>query len=262
MARLARHRPCSGAVASRRAQRGTLPARLLKWLGVALLAWLLLTSTTVLMLRWLRPLTSALMIEAHIAAWQAQQRGYYTDFRWVSLEQISPHAAIAVIASEDQQFPFHAGFDFNSIREAVRVSERGKRLRGASTISQQVAKNLFLWSGRSFVRKALEAYFTVLIETLWPKERILEMYLNVAQFGDGIYGVQAAAERFWHEPALRLSSADAAVLAAVLPNPLRLHADRPSRYVLQRRDWILGQMRGLGGEAYLRALESERRSAR
>jgi len=262
VARLARHRPCSGAVASRRAQRGTLAARLLKWLGVALLAWLLLTSTTVLMLRWLRPLTSALMIEAHIAAWQAQQRGYYTDFRWVSLEQISPHAAIAVIASEDQQFPFHAGFDFNSIREAVRASERGKRLRGASTISQQVAKNLFLWSGRSFVRKALEAYFTVLIETLWPKERILEMYLNVAQFGDGIYGVQAAAERFWHEPALRLSSADAAVLAAVLPNPLRLHADRPSRYVLQRRDWILGQMRGLGGEAYLRALESERRSAR
>ncbi|HYC10480.1 MAG TPA: transglycosylase domain-containing protein, partial [Steroidobacteraceae bacterium] len=149
-----------------------------------------------------------------------------------------------------------------SIREAVRASERGKRLRGASTISQQVAKNLFLWSGRSFVRKALEAYFTVLIETLWPKERILEMYLNVAQFGDGIYGVQAAAEHFWHKPALRLSSADAAVLAAVLPNPLRLHADRPSRYVLQRRDWILGQMRGLGGEAYLRALESERRSAR
>jgi monofunctional glycosyltransferase len=262
VARAARNRPPSGAVPTPRAQRGTLAARLLKWFGVALLAWLLLTATTVLMLRWLRPLTSAFMIEAQLAAWQAQQRGYYTDFRWVSLEQISPHAAIAVIASEDQQFPFHAGFDFNSIREAVRASEHGKRLRGASTISQQVAKNLFLWNGRSFVRKALEAYFTVLIETLWPKERILEMYLNVAQFGDGIYGVQAAAERFWHKPALRLSSADAALLAAVLPNPLRLHADRPSRYVLQRRDWILGQMRGLGGDAYLRALESERRGTR
>ena len=110
----------------------------------------------------------------------------------MDLEQISPHAAIAVIASEDQQFPFHAGFDFNSIREAVRANEHGKHLRGASTISQQVAKNLFLWTGHSFVRKGLEAWFTVLIETLWPKERILEMYLNIAQFGDGVYGVQAA----------------------------------------------------------------------
>jgi monofunctional glycosyltransferase len=202
------------------------------------------------------------MIEARVAAWQARERAYRTNFRWVSLEQISPNAAIAVIASEDQQFPFHAGFDLNSIREAVRASERGRRLRGASTISQQVAKNLFLWSGHSFVRKGLEVYFTVLIETLWPKERILEVYLNIAQFGDGIYGVQAAAERFWHKPALRLSAAEAASLAAVLPNPLRLHAERPSRYVIARRDWILAQMSDLGGAAYLRSLESERRLGR
>ncbi len=243
-------------------ERGRIGAALLKYLGIALLAWLLLTATPVLLLRWLRPLTSAFMVEARVLAWQARQRDYRTDFRWVSLEQISPHAAIAVIASEDQQFPFHAGFDFDSIREAVRASEHGKRLRGASTISQQVAKNLFLWPGHSFLRKGLEAYFTVLIETLWPKERILEMYLNIAQFGDGIYGVQAAAQRFWHKPALRLSSAEAASLAAVLPSPLRLHADRPSHYVIARRDWILAQMRDLGGEAYLRALESERRAAR
>jgi monofunctional biosynthetic peptidoglycan transglycosylase len=223
---------------------------------------LVITATPVLLLRWLPPVTSAFMVEARIAAWQGRARDYHTDFRWVSLEQISPHAAIAVIASEDQQFPFHTGFDFNSIREAVRASERGKRLRGASTISQQVAKNLFLWPGYSFIRKGLEAYFTVLIETLWPKERILEMYLNIAQFGDGIYGVQAAAQRFWHKPASRLSSAEAASLAAVLPNPLRLHAERPSRYVIERRDWILAQMRDLGGAAYLRALESERRLAR
>src|SRR5262249_19154047 len=233
-------------------------ARLLRWLGSLLLAWLVITAVPVLLLRWLHPLTSAFMLEAQLDAWRSQERGYSTDYEWVSLEQISPHAAIAVIASEDQQFPFHAGFDFNSIREAVRASERGKRLRGASTISQQVAKNLFLWSGHSFVRKGLEAYFTVLIETCWPKERILEMYLNIAQFGDGIYGVQAAAKRFWHQPALRLSPAEAAVLAAVVPDPLRLHADRPSRYVLQRRDWILGQMRDLGGPAYLHAVESER----
>jgi len=212
----------------------------------------------VLVLRWLHPLTSAFMLEASIAAAFGGERGYHTDYRWASLEQISPNAAIAVIASEDQQFPFHAGFDFDSIREAVRASEHGKRLRGASTISQQVAKNLFLWSGHSFVRKGLEAWFTVLIETLWPKERILEMYLNIAQFGDGIYGVQAAAERFWRKPAARLSSAEAAVLAAVLPNPLRLHAERPSRYVLERRDWILEQMRELGGAGYLRGVENER----
>ena len=243
-------------------QRGRVAVRLLRWFLVVLLAWLLLTATPVLLLRWLRPLTSAIMLEAAAQAWAAQDHGYRTDFEWVSLEQISPHAAIAVIASEDQLFPFHAGFDFDSIRDAVRESERGRRLRGASTISQQVAKNLFLWSRHSLVRKGLEAYFTVLIEALWPKERILEMYLNVAQFGNGVYGVQAAAERFWHKPARRLTSADAALLAAVLPNPLRLHADRPSRYVLSRRDWILDQMRMLGGPEYLRALESERASAR
>jgi monofunctional biosynthetic peptidoglycan transglycosylase len=241
-------------------QRGRFAGVLLRYLGIALLAWLLITATPVLLLRWLPPLTSAFMVQARVAAWRAHQRDYHTDFRWVSLEQISPHVAIAVIASEDQQFPFHAGFDFNSIREAVRASEHGKRLRGASTISQQVAKNLFLWPGHTFVRKALEAYFTVLIETLWPKERILEMYLNVAQFGDGIYGVEAAAQRFWRKPALHLSSAEAATLAAVLPNPLRLHADRPSHYVIARRDWILAQMRDLGGDAYLRALENERRA--
>ena len=243
-------------------QRGRIAGALLRYLALALLTWVLLTATPVLLLRWLRPLTSAFMIEARVAAWQARERDYRTDFRWVSLEQISPNAAIAVIASEDQQFPFHAGFDLNSIREAVRASERGRRLRGASTISQQVAKNLFLWSGHSFVRKGLEVYFTILIETLWPKERILEVYLNIAQFGEGIYGVQAAAERFWHKPALRLSAAEAASLAAVLPNPLRLHAERPSRYVIARRDWILAQMSDLGGAAYLRSLESERRLGR
>ena len=230
-------------------------ARLLRWLGTALLAWLVITAVPVLLLRWLHPLTSAFMLEAQLGAWRDQDHGYRTDYQWVSLEQISPHAAIAVIASEDQQFPFHAGFDFNSIREAVRESERGRRLRGASTISQQVAKNLFLWPGHSFVRKGFEAYFTVLIEALWPKERILEMYLNVAQFGDGVYGVQAAAGRFYRKPAARITAPEAALLAAVLPNPLRLHVERPSRYVLERRDWIMEQMRELGGPGYLREVE-------
>jgi monofunctional glycosyltransferase len=240
-----------------RSQRGSFIGGLFKWLAFAILAGVLVSAIAVFLLRWLHPFSSAFMLEARIHASLAGDSTYRTDFEWVNLEQISSHAAVAVIASEDQQFPFHAGFDFRSIRESVRASERGKPLRGASTISQQVAKNLFLWPG-GFVRKALEAYFTVLIEAMWPKERILEMYLNIAEFGHGVYGVEAAAHRFYHKPAARLTSSEAALLAAVLPNPVRFRVDRPSAYVLSRRDWILGQMRGLGGASYLRALESEK----
>lgn len=239
-----------------RAQQGSCLGALFKLLSLAVFGWVLVTCTAVLLLRWVHPFTSAYMLEARGHAVASGEHGYRTDFEWVDLEHISPHAAIAVIASEDQQFPFHAGFDFKSIREAVRASEHGKKLRGASTISQQVAKNLFLWNG-GFLRKALEAYFTVLIELMWPKERILEMYLNIAQFGNGIYGVEAAAHHFFHESAARLSSSEAALLAAVLPNPIRFHADRPSYYVNSRRAWILGQMRGLGGASYLKAIEAE-----
>jgi monofunctional glycosyltransferase len=213
------------------------------------------------LLRWWNPPTSAFMLAARLDAALAHDRSYRTRYEWVDLEHISPHAALAVIASEDQQFPFHAGFDFRSIREAVRASERGKRLRGASTLTQQVAKNLFLWSGHSFIRKGLEAWFTVLIETCWPKERILEVYLNIVEFGRGLYGVQAAAEAYLHTPASRLTREEAALLAAVLPNPHRLHADRPSAYVLSRRDWIMDQMRRLGGSAYLQTVEPGRRRA-
>jgi monofunctional biosynthetic peptidoglycan transglycosylase len=246
--------------ALRTTQRGSLAGWLLKRAACGALAFVVLTVVPVLLLRWLEPLTSAFMLQARAQAFMERDATYRTDYQWVNLERISPHAAVAVIASEDQQFPFHAGFDFNSIRVAVRASEQGKKLRGASTISQQVAKNLFLWSGHSFVRKGLEAWLTVLIEAMWPKERILEMYLNIAEFGKGVYGVEAAAHRFYHKPAARLSSGDAALLAAVLPNPVRLRVDRPSHYVLSRRDWILGQMRGLGGSAYLQALENERRA--
>jgi monofunctional biosynthetic peptidoglycan transglycosylase len=129
-------------------------------------------------------------------------------------------------------------------------------VRGASTISQQVAKNLFLWSGRSYFRKGLEAYFTLLIEGCWPKRRILEIYLNIAEFGHGTYGAEAAAQRFFHKGAARLSRSDAAVLAAVLPNPVRLSAAAPSRYVEQRRDWILGQMQALGGSEMLDEIDA------
>src|SRR6185312_14143389 len=148
----------------------------------------------------------------------------------------------AVIASEDQTFPFHTGFDLKSIREAVRENAHRKRPRGASTISQQVAKNLFLWNGASFVRKGLEAWFTVLIETLWPKQRILEVYMNSVELGDGVYGVGAAADAFYRTTPDRLNATQSARLAAVLPNPRRFRVDAPSAYVQRRTAWIAQQV--------------------
>ena len=232
-----------------RGQAGWLRRALL----AAVLAWIVVTVVPVLLLRWIRPFTSAFMLEARWQALRAGDSAYRSDYRWVGYRQISPWAGIAAVASEDQTFPFNHGFDFHAIGEAIRAAERGGRLRGASTITQQVAKNLFLWDGRSFVRKGIEAYLTVLIDGLWPKRRILTVYLNIAQFGRGIYGVQAASERFFHEPASRLSAAQAALLAAVLPDPVHWHVARPSRFVRWRQQWLLHQMADLGGPGYLRS---------
>jgi monofunctional biosynthetic peptidoglycan transglycosylase len=230
------------------------PRRLLKWITVVTLAAIVLTALPVLLLSFWHPYTSAFMLRARLEAVGAHDTRYQTRYEWVDYRRISPHVALAVIASEDQVFPFHHGFDVKSIREAEKYNEEGGRVRGASTISQQLAKNLFLWPGKSYLRKGLEAWFTVLLETLWPKERILENYLNIIQFGPGIYGVEAASRTFFHTSAANLTQGEAALLAAVLPNPDRLHVDRPSRYVLERRDWILGQMRTLGGNEYLNSL--------
>jgi monofunctional biosynthetic peptidoglycan transglycosylase len=254
MARAQRNGASHNGSGRRRSRRG-LGYRIARVLGLTLLGALLLLTVSVLSLRWINPPTSAFMLAARIQAMLEDGHGYRTEYQWVSLEQISPQAAIAVIASEDQQFPFHAGFDFKSIREAVRAHERGHKLRGASTITQQVAKNLFLWSGRSLARKGLEATLTIMIEVLWPKERILEVYLNIVQFGRGIYGVEAAAQHFFNESAARLTRQQSALLAVVLPNPLRLRVDAPSSYVLAQRDWTLKQMADLGGPAYLKEIE-------
>ncbi len=164
---------------------------------------------------------------------------------------MSPWVPLAMVAGEDQKFPYHHGFDFDSIHSAIDRADDGRRLRGASTISQQTAKNLFLWNGRSFVRKGLETYFTVLLEMTWPKQRILEVYANIAELGDGIYGVGAASDAFFHIAPARLGAAQAARLAAVLPSPRRMHVDQPSAYVLRRSSWIEQQMRQLGGPGYI-----------
>jgi monofunctional biosynthetic peptidoglycan transglycosylase len=233
--------------------------RIGRFLLLTLLLFLVLAVLLVISLRRLNPPTTAFMLTARIEALLDGEHGYTTHYQWADLENISPQMAVAVIASEDQQFPFHAGFDFKSIRAAVRSNAEGHKVRGASTISQQVAKNLFLWSGRSYFRKGLEAGFTLLIEWCWPKERILEMYLNIAQFGPGIYGVQAAAQQYFHKDARRLNRVESAELAAVLPSPLKMHVNTPSRYLLERREWILGQMSNLGGPAYLDELDAANR---
>jgi monofunctional biosynthetic peptidoglycan transglycosylase len=205
-------------------------------------------------MRWWHPVTSAFMVEARLGALAGGDSGFHLRHTWVDRDAIAPSAQLAVIASEDQKFPFHHGFDFDSIQDAMREQEQGGRARGASTISQQTAKNLFLWGGHSYVRKGLEAWFTFLLELCWPKSRILEVYLNSAQFGPDIYGIEAAAQTFFHKHAAALTRSEAAQLAAVLPNPVHLHAGRPSAYLASRREWILGQMRDLGDSSYLRNL--------
>ena len=221
------------------------------------LAFLLAPALPVVLLRFIDPLTSSVMLGTRFGALARADFAYRNAYEWVALEQISPHAAVAVIAAEDQQFPFHVGFDFKSIREAVRHNARSKRVRGASTISQQVAKNLFLWQGRSWFRKGLEAWFTILIEVIWPKERILEVYLNIAELGPATYGVEAAAARYLRKPAARLTRREAALFAAVLPNPRLMRINAPSPYVQRRRDKILGQMRALGGRSSLNQLNDD-----
>lgn len=237
---------------TRRSKRSRL-VRLTIWCLRVALALVAVSVLMVLALRWVPPLTSGVMMERRIAAFVAGT-SYGIDYRWVPWRGIAKDAGLAVIAAEDQHFPTHHGFDVESIQQAMDAHEKGERLRGASTISQQVAKNVFLWSGRSFVRKGLEAYFTVLIEVLWPKRRILEVYLNVAEMGPGVFGVEAASRRYFRKPASKLTAAEAALLAAVLPNPIRLRADRPSAYVERRRAWILQQMAQLGGPALVDGL--------
>lgn len=236
-------------------RRRSWPGIALRFLLLLLAGWTVLTTTIVFALRWIDPPTSAFMIRDRIVAASAGEKRYVHRHRWVDWQQISPQVKVAVIASEDQTFPDHNGFDFKSINKALDDRGRGRRVRGASTISQQVAKNLFLWPGQNWFRKGLEAYFTLMIETLWPKQRVLEVYLNVAEFGKGVFGVGAASEVFFRKPAAKLSTYDAALLAAVLPSPKRLRVNAPSRYVRSRQQWIVSQMRGIGGTSVLRRLE-------
>ncbi|MEG3111445.1 monofunctional biosynthetic peptidoglycan transglycosylase [Pantoea sp. T14] len=229
--------------------KGSLGQRIKRIVVRMLLAWLGIWVAGIVLFSFLPVPFSAVMVERQLVAWINGRFDYVAHSDWVGHDEISPWMALAVIASEDQKFPVHWGFDVAAIESVLDNSN--EKMRGASTLSQQTAKNLFLWDGRSWVRKGLEAGLTVGIETVWTKRRILTVYLNIAEFGDGVFGVEAASQRFFHKPASRLSMSEAALLAAVLPNPIRFRADAPSGYIRQRQQWIMRQMRQLGGEGFL-----------
>lgn len=222
--------------------------RLFLWLSSPLVLVVLL----VLLFRWVPPPTTSFILQASWDAWQQPQMYQPVSHNWVPYRAISPELALAVIAAEDQRFPDHFGIDTIELTHAI--TSDADNPRGASTITQQVAKNLFLWSGRSYLRKSLEAGLALLIEALWPKKRILEVYLNMAQFGNGIYGADAASRRIFNTRAKYLDRYQAARLAAVLPNPVVYSATDPQPHVIKRQQWIMRQMHNLGGVTYLQKI--------
>lgn len=227
--------------------------RYLKWLGGAILLFIFLSILLILPFKWIDPPTSSYMIQQKQALAEDSNESTIS-YEWVDWHKISDYTKMAAITSEDQRFPFHNGFDLEAIEKAIEESQQGEDLRGASTITQQVAKNMFLWPGRSFIRKGIEAYLTVLIELFWSKERILEIYLNIAEFGPGVFGVQAAAQQYFETSASSLSMGQSALMMTALPSPKRYNLADPSPYMMERRNWILRYMFLLGNTKYLENL--------
>lgn len=217
-------------------------------------AFLLISNLSVLIFKFINPPTSA-FIQSSLSDLLLDLKPFTSIERnWFSYNNIKDDMKVAVIASEDQKFSSHFGFDFDQIEKAYKDIKRGRRFRGASTITQQTAKNLFLWKGQTFIRKGFEAYFTLLLEIYWSKERILEVYLNIAQFGENIYGVGTASRIYYKKEPAKLKRGEAAMLAAVLPNPVRYRAAKPTYFLLGRRDRIMRQMGYIGGKEYLKNL--------
>ena len=212
-------------------------SKIFKFIAKTLLALLIFTVLWVVIYRFVPVPGTPLMLIRKIS------EGTPINHTWVPMEKISPDMAIAVVASEDAHFMEHNGFDWEQIEQAYTEAEKGKRLRGASTISQQTAKNVFLWPGRSWVRKGLEAYFTVLIEFFWSKERIMEVYLNSIETGEGLYGIAAVAEMNFKKSPDKLTRLECALIAATLPNPRRFSSKKPSKYIIKRQTAILKEMK-------------------
>lgn len=224
-----------------------------KWMLKFAVIFFIISVLIIFLMRWINPVTSSVMMQRQISNFI---KGDFelVKYHWVSYDDVSKFVPIAIVAAEDQNFPNHWGFDFKQIEKAMKQNKRGKRIRGASTITQQVAKNLFLWEGKSFVRKGIEAYFTVLLELIWDKKRILEVHMNIAEFGENIFGVGIASIAYFKKPPDKLTINQAALLAAVLPNPLRYSVVKPSGYVRGRQTWIIKQINSLGGPDYLKGI--------
>ncbi|HWS26222.1 MAG TPA: monofunctional biosynthetic peptidoglycan transglycosylase [Xanthomonadales bacterium] len=227
-----------------------------RWLLLLVLLPIALSLLLVLILRFVAPPLSGVMAQRILEARQAGQDDFRIDYQWCEFESFGPYLPLAVVASEDQRFLDHHGFDTVEIKKALDAAEDGERMRGASTISQQVAKNLFLWSGRSWLRKGLEVYFTGLLELAWPKKRLLETYLNIAETGEGMFGFCSACQRRFGKPCSTLAPYQLALMVATLPDPRRRRADQPTPYLHQRASWIVRQMEQLGGPAWLQQMES------
>jgi monofunctional biosynthetic peptidoglycan transglycosylase len=225
--------------------------KIFKWFLKFTIIFFVFTILLVFSMRWINPVTSSIMIQRQIS-YLFDGEFELINYHWVDYDDVSKFMPIAIVAAEDQNFPKHFGFDFKQIEKALKENKRGRRVRGASTITQQVAKNLFLWEGKSFVRKGVEAYFTLLIELLWDKQRILEVHMNIAEMGDKIFGVGTASVAYFKKPASKLTIAQAALLAATLPNPKKYSAVKPSGYVRGRQNWIIRQINSLGGADYLK----------
>lgn len=229
-------------------------SKIWKWIKRVLLAFFLLSFLSTLLFRFIPvPVTPLMLIRCVEQVAEGKAPKLKKD--WVPIKEISQNLVLSVIAAEDQKFAEHFGFDFEAIEKAINKNEklkkRGKPIKGGSTISQQCAKNVFLFPQRSYIRKAFEVYFTFLIELLWSKKRIMEVYLNVIEMGDGIYGAQAAAKTFYKKDAKQLSAAEAATIAAVLPNPRKWNAGKPNGFINKRKNWILRQMGHLRGSIQL-----------
>ncbi|MGQ0285924.1 monofunctional biosynthetic peptidoglycan transglycosylase [Pasteurellaceae bacterium 22721_9_1] len=219
---------------------------LLKKCGRFFRVFLLIYFLVTLSLRFIPVPFSAYMVQEKIAHLFQLDFAYDTKYQWVSLDKISPYMQLAVIASEDQRFAQHYGLDLDAIEKALEHNQKSKRIRGASTITQQTAKNLYLWHGQSWLRKGIEIPVTFSLELLWSKQRILEVYLNIAEFGEGIFGVEAASQHYFKKSAKQLSKSEAALLTSVLPNPLIYKVDKPNLHTRKKQAWIMDQMDNLG----------------
>ena len=221
--------------------------KVLKFLLKAFAWFLAIPLIAVIVFKWVPVPITPLMVIRSYEQWQ-EDKPVVWKHEWVSLDEISGHLELAVVCSEDQNFLKHNGFDFGAIEKAIENNKKGKKIRGASTISQQTAKNVFLWPGRGWIRKGLETYVTFLIELIWSKERIMEVYLNSIEMGNGIYGAEAASLHWFKKSAIKLNKNEAAAISAVLPNPRKYRANPASNYIARRKAWTVRQMGFHGGK--------------